>query len=142
MGEADDFLHRINRAHGIGGVSDSDQLCVLVQLAGQVLHVEGAVFVAKVGPSDRKAAIFGHEQPRGDVGVVIEAGEEDFVAGLEFAAKGARDGEGKRRHVGAEDDFVGAAVQEVGHGSAGFGDHRVSVAAGGVGSAGVGIVVR
>ena len=73
---------------------------------------------------------------------MIEAGEEDFVAGLEFAAKRARDRERERGHVGAEDDFVGAAVQEVGHGSAGFGDHRVGAATAGVGSAGVGIVVR
>ena len=47
---------------------------------------------------------------------------------------------GQRGHVGAEDDFVGAAVQEVGHGGAGFGDHGVGAAAGGVGSAGVGVV--
>ena len=51
-----------------------------------------------------------------------------------------RHGERQRGHVRPEDDFVGAAVQEVGHGAAGFGDHGVGAAAGGVGSAGVGVV--
>jgi hypothetical protein len=71
---------------------------------------------------------------------VIEARDQDFIAGLEFAADRARNRERQRCHVGAEGDFVGVAVQEVGHGGAGFGDHGVGVAAGGIGSAGVGIV--
>src|SRR5207302_6699621 len=37
-------------------------------------------------------------------------------------------------------DFVGAAVQEVGHGGTGLGDHGVCMSAGGIGSAGVGVV--
>ena len=62
---------------------------------------------------------------------MVEARDHDFVAGPEFAADGAANGEGQRGHVGAEGDFVGVAVQEVGHGPAGFGDHGVGVAAGG-----------
>ena len=51
-----------------------------------------------------------------------------------------RHGVGQRGHVGAEDDFISGAVEEVGHGGAGFGKHGVGVAAGGVGSARVGVV--
>ena len=80
-------------------------------------------------------------EPRGNIGVVVEARDDDFVSGLEVAANRAGDGEGQRGHVGTEDDFVGAAVQEVGHGAARLGDHGVGAAAGGVGSAGVGVVV-
>ena len=72
---------------------------------------------------------------------MIEAGDDDFVSGLELAANGATHGEREGRHVGAEDDFVSAAVEEVGHGAARFGDHGVGATAGGVSSAGVGIVV-
>ena len=71
---------------------------------------------------------------------MVEAGDYDFVAGLQLAADGAGHRVGERGHVGAEGDFVGGAVQEVGHGGAGFGDHGVGAAAGGVGSAGVGVV--
>ena len=89
--------------------------------------------------------MFLEREPGGNVGVVIETRDQDFVAGSEVAAadlatKGAGDGVGERGHVGAEDDFVSGAVQEVGHGGAGFGEHGVGIAAGGVGSAGVGVV--
>ena len=81
-----------------------------------------------------------HLQPRRHVGVVVEARDYDLVAWLEFAANGAGHRIGQRGHVLTEDDFIGAAVQEVGHGTARFGDHGVGVAAGGVGSARVGVV--
>ena len=90
-------------------------------------------------PADGHAFFFEREPGR-NVGVVIEARDQDFVAGAEVAADRARHHIGQRGHVGAEDDFIGGAVEEVGHGGAGFGDHGVGVAAGGVGSAGVGVV--
>src|SRR5579862_4808094 len=83
---------------------------------------------------------FFERQPGRHVGIVVEAGDQDFVAGAEVAANSAGHGVGERGHVWAKDDFVGRAVEEVGHGGAGFGDHGVGVAAGGIGSAGVGVV--
>ena len=141
MGEVDDFLYRIDGADCIRGVSDRDQFGVLVDLAARsaMSRVQSSSWISTqrtVTP-----AIFAMSEPGRDVGVVVEAGEQDLVSGLEFAANGAADGEGQRGHVRAEDDFVSAAVQEVGHGAAGSGDHRVGAAAGGVGSAGVGVVV-
>ncbi len=98
-----------------------------------------------LGPADGDAAIFllkilSHLQPRRNVGIVIETSDHDFVARLQFAANGAGNRIGQGGHVRTEGDFVGAAVQEVGHGGAGFGNHGVGVAAGRVGSAGVGVV--
>src|SRR5690349_12142724 len=93
------------------------------------------------GPANGYAAILGHGEPGGDVGIVIEAGDDDFISGLQLTADGARDGVGQRGHVRAKGDFVGAAVEEVAHGGAGVGNHGVSAAAGGVGSAGVGVIV-
>ena len=92
-----------------------------------------------LGPADGDAFFFEREPGR-DVGVVIEARDQDFVAGAEVAADGAGHGEGQRGHVGAEDDFVGAAVEEICHGGARIGEHGIGVAAGGVGSASVGVV--
>src|SRR5206468_12237122 len=91
-------------------------------------------------PSDGDTSVLGHLQPRGTVGVVVEASDYNFVSSLQLAANGAGHGIGERRHVGAEGNFVGGAVQEVGHGAAGFDDHGVGASAGGVGSAGVGVV--
>src|SRR5579859_7770802 len=93
------------------------------------------------GPANGYTAILGHGKPGGDVGIVVETGDDDFVSGLQFTTNRARDGVGQRGHVWAESDFVGAAVEEVGHGGAGFGDHGVGAPAGGIGSAGVGVVV-
>ena len=71
---------------------------------------------------------------------MIEARNQNFIAGLELTAYRAGNRERQRRHVRAEGDFVGAAVEEVGHGGAGFRNHGVGAAAGSVGSAGVGVV--
>ena len=68
--------------------------------------------------------------------------EQNLVAGSEFAADGAADGEGQRGHVGAEDHFIRVAAEEIRHGGAGFGDNGVGAAAGGVSAAGVGVRVR
>jgi hypothetical protein len=56
--------------------------------------------------------------------------------------EGATHGEGERGHVCAEDDFVGVAIQKVGHGGARFVEDAVGVVAGLIGAVGVGIVAR
>ncbi len=72
-------------------------------------------------PANRYSFFFEREPGR-DIGVVIEARDQDFVAGAKVAADRARHRVRQRGHVGAEDDFVGAAIQEVGHGGAGCGE--------------------
>src|SRR5438874_853929 len=67
-------------------------------------------------------------------------GEYDLVSRREFAANCAADREGERRHIWAEDNLIGIAAQEIAHGTARPDDHLVSVATGGVGTAGVRIV--
>ena len=69
-------------------------------------------------------------------------GEQDFVAGTEFATDGTADGEGQRGHVGAEDYFVLVASEKIRHGGARAGNDGVSAATGGIGAAGVGARVR
>ena len=71
---------------------------------------------------------------------MIEEGEDDFVSGDEIAAESSTHGEGKRGHVGAEDDFVGIAIEKVGHGGARFDEDLVGIVAGLIGSVGVGVV--
>ena len=98
--ELNDVLDRIDGADSVRGVSDGDQFRVLVDLRRQVGHVERAIFVVDLGPTDGHPAVFRHQEPRGDVGVMVEARDEDLISGLEFAADRARDGKGQRRHVG------------------------------------------
>src|SRR5204862_320084 len=49
-----------------------------------------------------------------DVAVVVEARDEDLVAGTELATDGAREREIERRHVRSEDDLLGRAAEEPG----------------------------
>jgi len=98
-----------------------------------------------LSPADGHSFFFERE-PRGDVGVVIQARNQNFVAGTKLASadlptKAAGNGVGQRGHVRAEDNFVGATVQKVAHGGAGFAKHGVGVAAGSVGPASIGVVV-
>src|ERR1700734_630398 len=139
VSEAYDFLYGIDCADGIRRVADGNQFCALVYFARQVVEIEGAIFFVNFSPADGNAFFFEGE-PGGDVGIVIEARDQDFVARAEVATNGAAHGVGERGHIGPEDDFISGAVEEVGHGGAGFGKHGVGVAAGGVGPAGVGIV--
>jgi len=67
-------------------------------------------------------AFFLERFPRGIIGVVIERGEQDFVAGVQLAGDGAGERVGDGGHVLAEDHFVFFAVEEVGHGRAGVAD--------------------
>ena len=137
--QADDLFDGIDRADRVRSVADRDEFGFGIELRCEILDVERAVSGVDFCPTNRHAFFFERE-PGGDVGVVIEARDQDFVAGAEVAADRARHRIGQRGHVGAEDDFIGAAVQKVSHGGAGFGEHGVSVAAGRVGSAGVGVV--
>ena len=66
--------------------------------------------------------------------------EQDFIARMKLATNRTADSVGQRGHVGTEDNFVGIAVEEIGHGAAGFGNHGVGVAAGRVGAGSIGIV--
>ncbi len=68
---------------------------------------------------------------------MVEAGDQQLVAALQFAANGAAQREGQRGHVGAEDHLVGRAIEEVGHRGARVGDHLVGALAGDERPAGV-----
>ena len=75
--------------------------------------------VGDVGEADLEAEVVGQLQPRRDVAVVVEAGDDDLVAGLESATGGAGERERQRGHVGAERHLVGRAAEEAAGGFAG-----------------------
>ncbi len=136
--ELGDFGDGIDGADGVGGVTDGDEFCFARDFFAQVVEIERAVGIVNIGLTDDDAFFF-ERAPRRDVGVVIERGDDDFVAGLEITGNRSREREGDRGHVLAEDDFVFVAIEEVGHCGAGGGDHRVVAAAGFEGAASVGV---
>ena len=59
-------------------------------------------------------AVLGGQQPRRHVAVVVDAGDQDLVAGAQVARERARGMEGERRHVGAEHDLAGVGPEHGG----------------------------
>ena len=62
-------------------------------------EVERAVVEVRLPPADDEAAVGGDRQPRIDVRGVVEAGQDDLVAGLQAGADRAAEVEGQGRHV-------------------------------------------
>ena len=84
--------------------------------------------------------ILGEAQPGGDVGVVIHAGHDQLVAGLEGLADGPAQVEVERGHVRPEDDFLPVRrVEEVRDGLACGMFHGVGALAGGERAAMIGV---
>ena len=94
----------------------------------------------EVGEPHDGARVFSDEHPGRDVGVVVEAGTDDLVAGPQVVADRARD----REHVGgrgrAEHEAVGIGVQQPSHRLLGAGDELVAGVGGREGSVAVGVV--
>ena len=82
--------------------------------------------VVDVDGLDGHAAVGRHRPPGRDVRLVVEAGHDDLVAGLERRPDRPADVERQRRHVGAELDLVRrGGTEEVGDRGVGLGGHRV-----------------
>ena len=60
----------------------------------------------------------GDQQPGGDVGVVVEFGDDDLVARLQGPRQRVGEQEVDRGRVGSEDDLLGRAAEEVRRGQA------------------------
>ena len=73
---------------------------------------------------------------------MIERGDDDFVAGFQFAANRPGERERDGGHVLAEDDLVLIAIEEISHRGAGRGDDGVCSSTGFERAAGVGVGVE
>ena len=143
VGARDDVADRVDRPDRVAGETDGDQLRMAVQLALEVLEVEGQVVLADVDLAHGHPAVGGHRLPGADVGLVVEGRDHDLVARLERRADAPTDVQGQRRHVVAELDLLGARrAKEVGHGRVCLLGHRVAELARDEGAARVGVAVR
>ena len=87
-------------ANGVGGMGDGDEAGFGGDQGGEGVHIEGAVFEVDGGAVDGNAERL-EVGPRGDVGVVVEVGDNHFVAGGEEAGQAPAEGVGEGGHVGA-----------------------------------------
>jgi hypothetical protein len=91
-----------------------------------------------LGVADRRARALGGEPPRLDVGVVVQARDDELVAGLQRAPGGGREAHRERGHRRSEDDAAGVGAEEAADGRARLVDELVGGQGRGEGPAVVG----
>ena len=94
-----------DRPHGVRRGDTRDDTHAVVELPLEIVEVE-AKLGSDVDPLHLEAAICGDLDPRRDATVVVEPGDENPVALLPVAGRGAREHEVERRHIRAEDHVV------------------------------------
>ena len=112
VGGGDDAGQVRDRADRVGGVGDRDPARAvgedgLDRARGQLERLG-----IGLGEAHRGAVALGVDDPRGDVGVVVEPRADDLVAGLERAADGAGERHRQRGHREAEDDLRGRRAEQ------------------------------
>ena len=124
-------MNGIDRADRIGCIPERHQLWLARQRPLKVVQLQGAVLHVEVDPGDLAAAVLRRQQPRGDVGIVVQPGDDDLIAGVERPREGAGQAQRERGHVGAEDDlFAARGVEHVGHGLVRLVQHSIRITAG------------
>lgn len=138
-----DLRYRIDRTQRIGGISYRHQARFALDGCLHFVHVQCAIFQVKVHQNDVAAPILGRHHPWSNVGIVVQAGDDDRIAWVESAHQRPAEVEGQAGHVGSEHNLMRVRrVQEVGRRHAGFLHQRIRLAAGGECAFVVGIVLH
>ena len=105
------------RAQSIGGMRDGHQARAGSQLGGHRVDAEPTAGVSvEFGEPDGDTALAGGDHPRPDIGVVIEAGQDDLVPLGPGSGHRPADGERDAGHVLAKRDLLWPrGVEEVCH---------------------------
>jgi hypothetical protein len=111
-----------DRPDRVRGQREGDDTRPVGEQRRQRVDVERRVGVVDRRALDDEAVILGDAQPRRDVRVVVEVGDDDLVAGLRRARDGVRELEVQRRHVRAERDLLRRAAGQLGGGAPCLGD--------------------
>jgi hypothetical protein len=140
VGGGDDAGKVRHRADRVGGGGDRDPPRSVAEdgLDRARGQLEGVGL--GVGEAHGRAGPLGRDQPRADVGVVVEPRAHDLVAGLQRAAGGGREAHGHRGHARAEGDAARIAAQQRADARAGARHQLVGVVRGREEAAVVGVV--
>jgi hypothetical protein len=121
-------------SNGVGRECERHDFRALGQRVLERVTVERDVVLVELDPAHRCARILGGQDPRADVRVVIQARDDDLVAGPKRPADGTGDREHQRGGVGPEHDLVGIGAEQVRSGTVRLVDDAVGLLAGGEGS--------
>ena len=132
----------VDRAEGVRCAADGEELRARPDQRGEMVVIDLPGLAIHARAADDHAALALQRAPWRDVAVMIELGDEHFVAGLPGSAEGAAEVEGERGHVRAEDNLLRRGVEESRARRARAGDDRVGLAAGRIRPVRVRVVVE
>ena len=139
MGQPGGFFHVHDRAERVGGHGAGDEMGARVEQGLEIVGVERAI-ITHFPPANLDAAAL-ESEPGGDVGFVVEIGDDDFAAVSQNFGEGEADDADEGCSVHAEGDFGRiACVEEHGDGFAGLLDALIHGLAFGVASAALDVV--
>jgi hypothetical protein len=118
VGQAGSIGHVVDRAQGVRSRPDRQQPRAARDLPPEVVSVELTRLRDHSGDPHGDAPLAGQLPPGIDVGVMVELGYDDLVAGAEPPPQRARQVERQGRHVRPEGDLRGRGVEEIGEGLA------------------------
>src|SRR3954469_7955821 len=71
MAQARDLSNRIDCSDGVGGITDTDELCPAIQLSFEVLEIQGAVLLVNICNPDDHPLLF-KRPPWREIGIMIQ----------------------------------------------------------------------
>jgi hypothetical protein len=135
-----DGRHVIDRSHGVRRIPDRNEFRAWTDGARHIRHIEGAFFGVDIDhPND--GALFFERFPGCDVGIMIQARQDNLITGTNVTPKCAADRKGQRGHVWSENHLVRSTPQKISHSGARRVNRFVSAATGCKCAMSIGIVV-
>ena len=125
VGEIGDRADRWPGAHQVGRGGQRHEPGAGREDRGDVVLGELGRPRIELGPADGRPDGRGGHDPRPDVRVVVETGDDHLVACRPGRGERARHGEGELGHAAAEDHAAGVHAEQVGHRGAGGVDDGV-----------------
>jgi len=136
----DHFPDGVDRAGQVGRITDGGEASSFREKILPCGVIECSVVGVDGGMADGCSGLFGCEHPGGDVGVVVELCEEDFIAGSPCFCECVCEVHGEGGHIGAEDHTFGViGSKKVSERLVGVIEDRIGFASGGKGGAAIAV---
>ena len=127
MGPPHDLGDRVDRPYRVRRPADSDQPGPRPEQRVEIGRVEGAIVETRLPRPDGEPALRGDPEPRIDIAVVVETGDDDLVSRVHRRGDRTADVERQARHVGTELDLRSVRCAEhLGHRFVGSGDDCIA----------------
>lgn len=141
MGEPYDSGHVVDSAKHVRCSTDGNEARAGAEALGEMVEIELAGRWIKACGPHGDSAVADQGTPGGDVGVVIQLRDNDFIPRTPGATERTGEVEGKRCHVESERDLIGRSTEEIGIRRPSMRDELIGLVTRGIRPVRVGVVV-